>query len=434
MHWRDIYKSRLTTAEEAVKVIKSGDSVVPGHAASEPETLVAAMVARYKELEDVKIVQGVALASSPYCRPEMKGHFVLKSMFLGPNTRQAVWDDRGDFLPLMFHQFPKAFREGYLPIDVFLTTVSPPDEHGFCSLGVSVDHSKSLVESAKIVIAAVNPKMPRTFGDTFVHVSDLDYIVEVDEDLVELKRWASQDEVTDAIGRNIASLVKDGDTLQMGAGTIPDAVLRYLKDKNDLGIHTEMFSDGLIELIENGVVTGKKKTQWPGKVVATFVEGTKKCYEYVHENPRFLFYPVDIVNDPYVIARNDNQVAINGALEVDLLGQVVAESIGTRQFSGIGGQLDFMRGARASRGGRPIIALPSTAKNGTISRISVQLAPGTPVTTGRNDVHYVVTEYGIADLYCKTNRERARALINIAHPDFRAELKREYERVFNTTL
>lgn len=432
--WQDIYKARLTTAEEAVKVIKSGDRVVPGHAASESELIVAAMVKRYKELENVIIVQGVALGSAPYCKPEMKGHFVLNSMFLGPNTRSSVWDTYGDFIPLKFHEFPRAFREGWIPVDVFITMVSPPDKHGYCSLGVSVDHSKQLVESAKIVIAEVNPNMPRTYGDTFVHVSQLDYIVENDGHLLELQRFASKDEVTDAIGRNVASLIKDGDTLQMGAGTIPDALLQYLKEKNDLGIHTEMFSDGLIELIELGVITGKKKTLWPNKIVATFVEGTKKVYDFVHENPLFQFMPVDYVNNPCVIAQNDNMVAINQALEVDLLGQVVAESVGIKQYSGIGGQLDFIRGSSMARNGRPIIVLPSTAKNGTISRISCVIKPGTPISDTRNDVHYVVTEYGIANLFAKTNEERARALINIAHPDFREELKAQYKEVFGRTL
>ncbi|HWQ73736.1 MAG TPA: acetyl-CoA hydrolase/transferase C-terminal domain-containing protein [Syntrophomonas sp.] len=434
MNWQELYQQRLTTPQEAVKAIKSGDLVVPGHAASESELLVSAMTERYQELENVRIAQGVSLGSSPYCRPEMEGHFKLYSMFLGPHTRKSQWENRTEFLPLSFHEFPRAFREGYLPVDVFITMVSPPDKYGYCSLGVSIDYSQQLVKSAKTVIAEVNPNMPRTHGDTFVHISKFDYIVEGNGPLIELQRFAEKDEVTDALGRNVASLIKDGDTLQLGAGTVPDALLQYLKQKSDLGIHTEMFSDGLIELIESGVINNKKKTQFPGKIVATFVEGTQKVYEYVHENPIFNFMLVDFVNDPCVIARNDNQVSINQALEIDLLGQICAEAVGTRQYSGIGGQLDFLRGTAEARNGRPIIVIPSTAKNGTISRISCQLKPGTPVSDTRNDVHYVVTEYGVANLYCKTNNERARALIGIAHPDFRVELKRQFELAYDVIL
>ena len=299
---------------------------------------------------------------------------------------------------------------------------------------MSVDHSKQLVESAKIVIAEVNPNMPRTYGDTLVHVSQFDYIIENDSPLLELQRFGEQDEVTDAIGKNIASLIDDGDTLQMGTGKIPNALLRYLREKNDLGIHTELFSDGLIELIELGVITGKKKTLWPNKVVATFVQGTKLVYDYVHENPIFQLMPVEYVNNPCVIAQNDNMVAINQALEIDLLGQVVSEAIGTKQYSGIGGQLDYLTGAAMSRNGKPILVLPSTAKNGTVSRITCQIKPGTPVTDTRNDVHYVVTEYGVANLFAKTNEQRARELINIAHPDFREELKGQYKELFGRTL
>lgn len=434
MDWREIYKSRLTTAEEAVKVVKSGNSVIPGHAASESELLVNALVKRYKELENVTVIQGVALGSSPYCRPEMAGHFSLKSMFVGANTRQSIWENRGTFFPLMFHEFPRAFREGYLGSDVFITMVSPPDEHGYCSLGMSVDHSKELVKCARTVIAEVNPNVPRTYGDSFVHVSELDHIVENDSPILELTRFAAMDEVTQAIGRNVAELIKDGDTLQMGAGTIPDAILYYLKDKNDLGIHTEMFSDGLIDLIEAGIVNCSKKTLNPGKIVVTFAEGTRKVYEYINMNPRFRFYPVDYVNNPCIIAQHDNMVAINSALEIDLSGQVCAEALGAKQYSGIGGQLDFIRGAAAAKNGRPIIVLQSTAKGGTVSRISCQLKPGTPVTTTRNDVHWVVTEHGAVNLYCKSEKERAEALISISHPNFRSELKRQYREISGRVL
>ncbi|MDR0434195.1 MAG: 4-hydroxybutyrate CoA-transferase [Gracilibacteraceae bacterium] len=434
MGWRSACKNKLTTAAEAVKVIKSGDCVIPGHAASESELLVAAMAARYQELENVSVVQGVAIGSAPYCRPEMAGHFVLRSMFAGPHTREALWENRGSFFPLLFHEFPRAFREGYIGADVFLTMVSPPDADGLCSLGVSVDHSRALVECARTVIAEVNPNVPRTFGDSLVHVDDLDILVEGAGPLTELTRFAVQDAVTQAIGRNVAALIKDGDTVQMGTGTIPDAILRYLRDKKDLGIHSEMFSDGLIDLIETGVVNGQKKTLHPGKIVVTFAEGTKSLYEYLHQNPRFEFHPVDYVNNPYVIAQNDNMVAINSALEIDLDGQVCAEAIGGRQFSGIGGQLDFLRGAAAAKNGRPVIALPSTAKRGALSRISCQLQPGTPVTTTRNDVHWVVTEYGAANLFCKTQSERAEALIGIAHPKFRPVLRDQYKAAYGRDL
>jgi len=434
MDWRETYKSRLTTADEAVKVVKSGDFVIPGHAASESELLVNALAKRYLELENVTIIQGVALGSSPYCKPEMAGHFILKSMFVGANTRKSIWENRGTFFPLMFHEFPRAFREGYLGSDVFITMVSPPDEHGYCSLGMSVDHSKELVKCAKTVIAEVNPNVPRTYGDTFVHVSDLDYIVENHGPILELTRFATMDEVTQAIGRNVAELIKDGDTLQMGAGTIPDAILHYLKDKRDLGIHTEMISDGLIDLIESGIVNCSKKTLNPGKIILTFAQGSKKVYEYINLNPMFQFHPVDYVNNPCVIAQNDNMVAINSALEIDLSGQVCAEALGSKQYSGIGGQLDFIRGAAASKNGRPIIVLQSTAKNATISRISCQLKPGTPVTTTRNDVRWVVTEYGAVNLFCKSVRERAAALISIAHPNFRDELKGQYAEIYGRVL
>lgn len=432
--WRETYKRRLTTADEAVKVVKSGDSLIAGHAASESELLVNALMKRHLELENVTIIQGVCLTDAPYCKPEMEGHFILRTMFAGANTRQSVWENRSMFQPMIFHEAPRAFREGKLGSDVFMTMVSPPDGHGWCSLGMSVDHSKELVKCAKTVIAEVNPNVPRTYGDTLVHVNDLDYIVENDSPLLEASRFAAMDEVTQAIGRNVASLIKDGDTLQIGTGTIPDAILYYLRDKNDLGIHSEMFSDGLIGLVDAGNVNCSKKTINQGKIVVTFAIGTKKVYEYIHMNPLFQFHPVDYVNNPYVIAQHDNMVAINAALEIDLHGQVCAEALGTKQFSGIGGQLDFIRGAAASKNGRPVIVLQSSAKNDTVSRISCQLKPGTPVTTTRNDVHWVVTEYGAVDLYCKSEKERAAALISIAHPNFREDLKRQYREAYGRVL
>ncbi len=434
MSWHQIYKERLKTADEAVKIVKSGDRVVPGHAASESELLIDALVKRASELQSVEIWQGVCIGSAPYCRPEMKGRFVVNSVFASPGTREAIWDNRGHFSALMFHHFPRAFREKIIPVDVFITMASPPDPHGYCSLGVSVDYSRQLVESAKTVIAEINPNMPRTYGETFVHVSQFDHIVEGNGPILELTRFAQKNNILDKIGENVASMVRDGDTLQMGAGMLPDAILSYLNVKNDLGIHTEVVSDGLIELIEAGIVNCKNKTLHPDKVVATFVYGTRKMYDYVDNNPFFTLYPVDYVNNPFVISRNDNMVSINSALEVDLLGQVVAESLGPKQFSGIGGQLDFVRGAAASKNGRAIITVQSTAQKDTVSRISCQLKPGTPVTTTRYDVRYVVTEYGIADLYCKTNEERAAALISIAHPKFRDQLRDEYKLLYGVAL
>lgn len=434
MNWQELYRSRLTTPDEAVKIVKSGDRIVPGHAASESKLLIDALMKRAGELHNVEIWQGVTIGDAPYCRSDMKDHFTVNAAFASAGTREAIADNRGRFSPLVFHKFPHAFREQVIPVDVFLTMVSPPDAHGYCSLGVSIDHSKQLIESAKTVIAEVNPNMPRTYGDTFVHVSQLDCIVEGTGPLLELTRFAQINPILDKIGANVASLIRDGDTLQMGAGTLPDAILSYLKVKNDLGVHTEVLSDGLIELIEAGVVNGKRKTLHPHKVVATFVYGTRKVYDYVDNNPAFSLYPVDYVNNPLIISQNDNMVAINAALEIDLLGQVAAESIGPRQFSGIGGQLDFIRGASASKNGRPIITLQSTAQKDKVSRISCQLKAGTPVTTTRNDVRYVVTEYGVADLFCKTNEERAAALIAIAHPNFREQLREEYRHLYGAAL
>lgn len=434
MTWQEIYKNRLITPDEAVKHIKSGDRIVPGHAASESKLLIDALMKRAPELHAVEILQGVTLGDAPYCKPEMKGHFIVNSLFVSGGTREAILDNRGNFSTLMFHEFPRVIREKIVPVDVFITMVSPPDLHGYCSLGVSIDHSRQLIESANIVIAEVNPNMPRTHGETFVHVSQLDYIVEGSGPIFEMTNFAKTDSVLDSIGKNVASLVRDGDTLQLGAGTLPDAILKYLKEKNDLGIHTEVLSDGLIDLVDAGIINGKKKTLHPNKVVATFLYGTRSVYDYVDQNPGFEFYPVDYVNNPFIISRNDNMVAINSALEVDLLGQVAAESLGPKQFSGIGGQLDFIRGAAASRNGRPIITLQSTAKKGQVSRITCKLMPGTPVTTTRNDIHYVVTEYGVADLYFKTNAQRAAALISIAHPNFREQLQEEYKDTYGISL
>ncbi|NPV26230.1 MAG: acetyl-CoA hydrolase/transferase family protein [Firmicutes bacterium] len=428
MNWQEYYQQRLVTAAEAVKVVQSGDRIVLGHACGEPQLLPTALVERAIELQDVEIVHMVAMGQALYCAPGMERHFRHNSLFVGGSTRAAINEGRGDYTPCFFSEVPRLFREKVLPVDVAMIQVSPPDKFGFCSLGVSVDYTKPLVDCAATVLAEVNPNMPRTLGDSFVHVTEIDYFVPSEQPLIELPR-PNIGPVEEAIGRHIAGLVEDGSTLQLGIGGIPDAVLMFLKDKHDLGIHSEMFSDGVVELIEAGVVNCRKKTLHPGKAVVTFLMGTRKLYDFVHQNPMVAMYPVDYVNDPFVISQNDKMVAINSALQVDLMGQVCADTIGPRQYSGVGGQIDFVRGAARSKGGKSIIALPSTAAGGKVSRIVTQLDAGAAVTTSRNDVHYVVTEYGVADLRGKTLRERAEALISIAHPDFREELRKGMRRV-----
>jgi 4-hydroxybutyrate CoA-transferase len=423
MDWKSIYKQRCVSADEAVKVIKSGDRVILGHACGEPQLLTEAMVKRKDSLENVEVVHMVAMGKAEYAQPGMEPHFRHNALFVGATTRAAVNEGRADYTPCFFYEIPRLF-EKELPIDVALVQVSPPDEHGYCSFGISVDYTKPAAQAAKIVIAEVNDQMPRTHGDSFLHVSDFDFFVENSTPLIQLPR-PKITEVEQAIGENIASLIEDGSTLQLGIGAIPDAVLLFLKEKVDLGIHTEMFSDGVVELVEAGVVTNKRKTLHPNKMVANFLMGTQKLYDFVHDNPAVAMFPVDYTNDPYVVGQNDKMVSINSALQVDFTGQVCADTIGPRQFSGVGGQVDFVRGAARSKGGKSIIALPSTASGGKISRIVSVLTEGAGVTTSRNDVHYVVTEYGIANLRGKSVRQRAEALIAIAHPDFRAELRKE---------
>jgi acetyl-CoA hydrolase len=389
-----------------------------------PTLLIDAMVRRAPELEDVEVVHILTLAEAPYAAPGMEGHFRHRALFTGDNVRDAVNEGRADFVPVHLHSVPILITSGMLPIDVALVHISPPDEHGFCSYGVGVDATKAAVENARTSIAMVNQQMPRTLGDSFVHVSKLTHVVEVDEPLIEMPMAPEVSTIARRIGENIASLIPDGATLQMGIGEIPDAVLIYLEDRKHLGVHTEMFSDGLVDLFEAGVVTNERKTLHRGKIVTSFVIGTRKSFDFVDNNPFMEFHPNEYVNDPFIIAQNDNMVAINSALSIDLTGQVCADSIGTRVYSGFGGQLDFVRGAARAKGGVPIIALPSSAKADTISRITDVLLPGSGVVTTRADVHYVVTEYGIANLYGKSLRERAHQLIDIAHPEFRGDLER----------
>ncbi|MCD4751364.1 MAG: hypothetical protein K8R59_18490 [Thermoanaerobaculales bacterium] len=424
MKWMDIFRSRVTTAPEAVKAIKSGNRVWIHPGCCTPKPLVDAMVARAPELRDVEVVHILTLAAAPYVDPGMEQSFRHRALFTGGNVRKAVNDGRADFVPIHLHQISELVLSGILPVDVCMVQLSPPDEHGFCSYGAGVDSTKTAVEHASVVIAMINQRMPRTLGDSFVHVSKLTYIVEMDEPVLELPMATEISEISRKIGQHIAGLIPDGATLQMGIGEIPDAVLLYLGDKKDLGVHTEMFSDGLVDLFEAGVVTNEKKTLHRGKIVTSFVIGTRKAFDFVDNNPFMEFHPNEYVNDPFVVARNDSMVAINSAISIDLTGQVCADSIGTSIHSGFGGQVDFIRGAVRSKGGKPIIALPSTAKGGTLSRLVDTLLPGSGVVTTRADVNYVVTEYGVASLWGRCLRERARQLIDIAHPDFREELER----------
>lgn len=422
MTWQDLYQSKICSADAAVQAIQSHDRVFMTGNCSVPKELLAALVRHAPELENVEIAQVLAIGPAAYVAPEMQGHIRVNSLFISENVRAAVNAGLADFTPVLLSEVPRLLRDpSLLPLDVAMIHCSPPDEHGFCTFGVEVGLTKPAAEAAKIVIAEVNDRMPRSLGDSFIHVSRLKHIVPVSYPIVEV-RLGSPGEVQKQIGCHIAELIPDGATMQMGIGAIPDAVLLYLRDKRDLGVHTEMFSDGIIELIELGVVNNAAKTIHRGKIIAGFALGSQRLYNYMDNNPMFEFHPQDYVNDPFVIAQNTRQISINSAIEVDLTGQVCADSIGTHFYSGVGGQLDFVYGASRSPGGKPIIALPATAKDGQISRIVPMLKHGSGVVTTRNHVHYVVTEYGVADLYGKTIRQRVRALANIAAPQFRDEL------------
>ena len=429
MSWQQLYESKVISVEEAAGKVKSGDRVVLGHAVGEPAAVIDEMVAHKENYKDVEIVHMVAMGKAGYAQPGMEEHFRHNAIFVGGTTRDAVASGRGDFTPCFFSEVPKLFRTS-LPVDVALIQVTPPDEHGYCSFGVSNDYTKPAAECAKLVIAEVNDQMPRTMGDCFIHISEIDYVVESSHPVIELKP-ARIGEVERAIGENCASLIEDGATLQLGIGAIPDAVLLFLRDKKDLGIHSEMISDGVVELVEAGVITNKAKTIHPGKIVVTFLMGTKKLYDFANNNAMLEMSPVDYVNDPTVIMKNSKMVSINSCVQVDLMGQVASESVGLKQISGVGGQLDFVRGSNMCKDGKSIIAMPATAAKGTVSKIVPLLDEGAAVTTSRNDVDYVVTEFGIAHLKGKNLRERARALINIAHPNFREGLIKECENRFH---
>jgi len=426
--WLQNYKSKLRTPDEAVSIVKSGDKIVMHGNTAFPMTLINALVARKDELENVQILHALTVGDLPYLRPGMEKSFRHISFFMGAAARKAVNEGRADFTPIYLHEYPLLFAKGIIKPNIAFVHLSPPDEHGFCSFGVEVGIMKTPAENSEIIIAQINPQMPRALGDSFIHISKLTYIVEVDEPIPELpqiKEDATPEmlEVYRKIGENIAELIEDGSTLQMGIGAIPDSVTRFLDVKKDLGIHSEMFSDGIIDLVNKGVITNKRKKLHVGKTIAGFVLGSRKLYDYIDNNPSIEFHPQEYVNDPFVVAQNYKMVAINSALEVDITGQVCADSIGSKLYSGFGGQVDFIRGAARSDGGKPIIALPSTTKDFKISRIVSTLKPGAGVVTNRADVHYVITEYGIAYLHGKSIRERVHQLINIAHPDFRDELK-----------
>ncbi len=417
MTWTD----KIVSAETAAAQVKSGQRIFLTGNCSTPQRFIAALRDRVFELRRVEIVQLLDLGVGDYITAEMADHVRINSLFISGKVRQAVNSGMADFTPVFLSDIPHLFTSGRLVLDVAVIHVSPPDAHGYCSYGVEVGVTKSAAESAGIIIAEINPNMPRTLGDSFIHVSQIDYFIEVDYQLPEISPEPASP-VQEKIATYIAELIPDAATLQTGIGGIPDAVLRRLTHHKNLGIHTELFSDGVMQMIEAGVITCASKSLHPGKVVAGFVLGTRELYQYIHDNPVFEMHPTEYVNDPFIIAKNDRMISINSALEVDLTGQVCADSIGAKFYSGVGGQVDFVRGASRSRGGKSFIALASTAKDNMISRIAATLKPGAGVTTSRNDVDYVVTEYGVADLYGRSISERVQALVNIAHPIFRDDL------------
>lgn len=425
MSWSDAYRAKLCTAAEAARAIHSGDTVYHAGNSAMPGALIRALAARQHELAEVTLVHLLLLGDYPLGAPGSERAFRHQSLFVGAADRAAVAAGRSEYIPVMLHQVPKLFRERHIPLDVAMIMVSPPDEHGFMSFGVEAIATRAAVDSARTVIAQVNPRMPRVLGDAFIHATQIHHLVEHEEPLTTLE-CAPAGAVEQRIGAHVRTLIPDGATLQMGIGGIPDAVLANLDGLRDLGIHTEMISDGAMRAIEAGIITGARKSFHPGKVIITFALGSAALYDFIDNNALIEAHPADYVNDPVVIARNDNLVAINSALSVDLGGQVCADSIGTAIYSGVGGQPDFIRGAARSLGGVPIIALPATARNGTISRIVPTLAPGSGVVTTRAEVHHVVTEYGVAQLFGRSLRARAEALTAIAHPDFREDLARHW--------
>jgi acyl-CoA hydrolase len=423
MNWLDQYKKKVATLDEAVSVVKARDRIFISGNAATPTLLAGGLAKRKDALSDVQVNHILVLGEDPLSKPGMEKHFRHNSLFVGAADRESIGAGRSDYVPVHLSEIPALFTERIIPLDVALVHLSPPDEHGFMSFGVECAASKAAAESAKMVVAQVNERMPRTLGDVFIHVSRVHKVVECSEPLKTLEA-GSASEVEQKIAQHITGLVEDGSTLQLGIGGIPDAVLALLEGKKDLGIHTEMVSDGVVKAIERGIITSQKKTLHAGKVIATFVLGSEDLYGFVHNNPLFEMHPCNYTNNPFIVAQNEKMVAINSAIEVDITGQVCSDSIGTRIYSGFGGQVDFIRGSGYSKGGKPIIALPATTRDGAVSRIVATLKQGAGVVTSRADVHYVVTEFGVALLHGKNLRERADALIAIAHPKFQPELER----------
>ncbi len=428
MNFTELYQSKLTSAREAIKYINDGDKIVMGFGCSEPFHIIRAMVSEYESFHNVEIINMFTLGDSPWCRPEMKGHFRLNTLFASASNRGSVASGDSDYTPTHFSDIPYVLKE-YIKPRVAIVTVSPPDEHGYVSFGTNIDITKGAAEFAEITIAQVNRFMPRTFGDSIMHIRDFTCLVECDEALPE-SMPISINETEMKIGQYCASLINDGDCIQLGIGGIPNAVCAQLKDKKNLGLHSELVGDGVVDLLESGVINNSQKNYYKNFTVLGGAFGTKKLNDFINNNPSVVMLPSEVVNNPDVIALNDNVVSVNSALQVDLLGQVVADSVGLAQFSAVGGQMDFVRGAQKSKGGRSIIALPSTAKKGSISRIVPIITEGSAITTTRNDVNYIVTEYGIAQLKGQTLRERAKALIKIAHPKYRFGFIAEYTRRF----
>lgn len=426
VNWQDMCRARITTPDEAVKAIKSGDRVFLTGNASVPLPLLDALLRRAPELKAVEVCHPLTICPDDYVSPAMEGHLRINSMFISANVRKAINQGRADFTPVMLSEFPLLFKNGHLPLDVALIHVSPPDADGYCSMGAESGLTISAAEVSKLVIAMVNEQMPRTLGDTAMHIDRMHLVVPCNTPLFEMPMGGDADQkVVEKVAAHIAQLIPDGATMQLGIGALPNAVLKFLFEKKDLGIHSELISDGVMDLVEAGVVNGSRKTLHPGKIICGFLLGTRRLYDWVNNNPLVELHRTEYVNDPFVVAQNDRMVAINSAIEVDLTGQVCADSIGPKMYSSVGGQLDFIYGSSRAKGGVPIIALPSTStlRDGSVvSKIVPMLKLGAGVVTSRNHVHYVVTEFGAAELYGKTVRQRTRALINIAHPQFREEI------------